>query len=338
MASRGARVVGRIFSWLIVIALVAAGVFAWVNWQWVDDTFQAFTARPTAEVVRIADRIELTGDGERVFYASHPALEEGEAFNESCADVPIAEGDHVLGCYADKEIFLFRVTDERLDGVVEVTAAHELLHAVYARFSAGERDTIDAAVAAEYERVTAEDPELAERMSVYDELAGASFANEMFAVMGTEVGGLNERLESTYGRWFADRDVVVSLYDSYHSVFTELQEQADALEAELDQMFTDIEAQKAQYDADLAQYNADVESFNARNEAYEFSGNPDEFSRLRNELEQRRSGLNASLESINANVESYNAKREELIALGRESEDLNAQLDSSAPPPEIATE
>ena len=35
----------------------------------------------------------------------------------------------VLGCYANREISIFNVTDQRLDGIREVTAAHEMLHA-----------------------------------------------------------------------------------------------------------------------------------------------------------------------------------------------------------------
>ena len=82
-----------------------------------------------AEISELADATGMSETGRRIFFASTPELDDADDFNTHC---PVDE-QIVLGCYTAREIYLYRVTDERLQGTNEVTAAHEMLHAAYER-------------------------------------------------------------------------------------------------------------------------------------------------------------------------------------------------------------
>ncbi len=79
----------------------------------------------------------MNDTGEKLFYVHDPQLLSSQAFNEQC---PAAEKSIVLGCYDGVGIYIFDVQDERLAGVEEVTAAHEMLHAAYDRLSPSRRN------------------------------------------------------------------------------------------------------------------------------------------------------------------------------------------------------
>ena len=85
-----------------------------------------------------------TGKARRLLYLNRPdVISDVRAFRERCS---FDERTIVLGCYrgGGRGIVIFGVTDPRLHGVEQVTAAHELLHAAYERLSAGDREAVDA--------------------------------------------------------------------------------------------------------------------------------------------------------------------------------------------------
>jgi hypothetical protein len=99
------------------------------------------------------------------------------------------------------------------------TAAHELLHAAYARLDPAERDEIDALVEAELLRVPAEN-------GVHGQIAASvgdrseNRANELFAYLGSQVvldGGFDPKLETYYARYFTDREALVDVFIAFES-------------------------------------------------------------------------------------------------------------------------
>lgn len=318
---------------LIVLVVAIAGVFAFHNRQAIDDHFtaQAFNASPG--LTELAASLNLTTAGERVFYASHPTLDASQRFNEQCANVEHSEEGYILGCYTKKRIHLFKVTDDRLAGIVEVTAAHELLHAVFWRLDRQDRTQLIERLGLLYEELAAEDPAIAQRMSVYSSLPEAAFANELFSVLGTEVRNLPEWLEQTYSEWFRDRSVILDFFDSYHSVFDDLKQRSTQLQDELAALREGVELRGASYSAAVEQFNADWQSFLDRNAAYEFSDDPDEFYRLRDEFYERRDWLSAELAALNADIARHEELRAELAALSSLNNELEQHLDSDFAPP-----
>lgn len=336
MSGRPGRIVRRIVAWACVSLLLVAAVLAYANRQLISDAFAANRYTPSAEMSLVVERIVPTTAGERIFFASQPTLSTGEVFSEQCAQVDHSEGGHVLGCFASGQIHLFDVTDERLSGIVEVTATHELMHAVFSRMSDTEQREIAERLRGVYEELAATDPALTERMSVYEHLSETGFANELHSVFATEVAVLPEWLEQHYARWLADRAVVVRQFDAYHQVFADLQQRGETLRAELDAMRSDIEARLASYEADVEQYNSDHRLFAVRNEAYEFSDNPAEFYRLRADFDLRREALEARRAQINADIATYETKLQELNEIAALNSELLQNLNSELSEPSEA--
>lgn len=333
MASSVGKAVGRVISVLIVLALISGGIFAYLHKQEISDHFAAQGFTPSSEIIALTAGLELTSTGERIFLATHPTLDASQRFNEQCAGVDHAEGSHILGCYVRDSIHLFQVVDERLLGIVEVTAAHELLHAAYARMSDRERQRLAGQLNELYEDLAEQDPELAGRMSLYSELSAAGFANELHSVLGTEVRELPVWAEEHYARWFENRGVILDHFDAYHAIFAEIQERAQSLQSEMTELREDVEARRTEYESGVVQFNLDVEEFNRRNAAFEFDGNEGEFWQLRWELEGRAVALNDERDAIQADIERYETMRQELAELSATSEELNQHLDSLHAPP-----
>jgi hypothetical protein len=333
MKGTARRIVTRVLSTFVVIAVLAAGVFAFVYRQDLQDHLAASQFEPTAQIVELTDRIELSDRGHRIFWATHPTLDASQSFNEQCARVEHIEEGHVLGCFVDGHIHLFEVTDERLNGIIEVTAAHELLHATFSRLSNERRASLVQDLNALFEELSASDPDLKERMEVYAGLSQTAFANELHSVLGTEVRELPEWLEQHYATWLQDRDVILDFFDSYHAVFDELTRRADELQTLMTDLRADVEGRSAQYEGDVEQFNREWTDFLRRNDAFEFSDDPDEFYRVRTEFYDWRDQLGEEREQLNRDIDRYEEMRAELLKLSELNNELTNQLDSDLAPP-----
>lgn len=332
MGSKMRTRVRRTLGFLVFFVVLGVGIFAFMHRQDIQDHFRATAFDPSPRTVEVMGQLELTSTGERVFLASQPTVDGSQRFNEQCADVDHSEQGHVLGCFTGDRIHLFDVPDVRVNGIVEVTAAHEVLHAAFARLGDGERAALSERLMTAFDVLSVENPELSERMAVYDHLSDAAFANELHSVLGTEVQELPAWLEEHYARWLSDRGALVDHFDAYHSVFIELQEQADEIDAEMTALRTDVEQRNLAYDEAVQQFNADAASFRSRNENFEFSSNPGEFERIRDELEVRRTELQTTLETLQADIDHYNELRDELTQLSKLSSELEQQLNSDLAP------
>lgn len=161
----------------------------------------------------LIDRMALTGEGRRVFLSARPVVVDD--LGELCGEAPDAgEGDDslvTLGCYRHTDrIFLLRGDGPFGNAMTLTTAAHELLHAAYARLTDSEKQTLGALLTVEVARLGADDPVLRQiDASVGDD--ERSRVNEQFAYLGSQVvlpGGFSEELEAFYARWMSDRDAL----------------------------------------------------------------------------------------------------------------------------------
>lgn len=326
---RGAKRALRVSIFLVIVIAVFV---AFTHKQDIQDHFKASNFNPSPRAEEVLEALQLTSTGERVFLASQPTVDGSQQFNEQCADVDHSEEGHVLGCFTRDRIHLFDVTDERVSGIVEVTAAHELLHAAFSRLGAGDRTALAEKLRNEYNVMSTTDPELVERMSVYEHLSDAAFANELNSVLGTEVRELPTWLEEHYAKWFENRAALIDDFDSYHSVFVGLQDQAESLQSEMTTLRADVEQRNLDYDDAVDQFNTDAADFRSRNERFEFSSDQDEFDRIRAELSERRSALQATLTTLQADIDHYNDLRKQLQDLSKVSTELAGKLNSDLAP------
>lgn len=296
------------------------------------DTVSFWRFQPTAAVAQLNDAIALTDQGTFLFYASQPSLDGNRTFDTNCDRKEANTA--ILGCYAAEKIYLFDVTDERLKGIEEVTAAHELLHAVYQRLSLTEKGEVDRLVDAEYETLKS-DTKLAQRMAFYDRTEPGERRNELHSIIGTEAQTVSPALEAHYAKYFKDRKKIVAYHDSYQQVFTELESQRETLSSQLDSLSKEIKRLSQQYNSDAQQLDADITTFNTRATNGSFSSQS-QFLQERASLVAKVDELTAQRAMINAKVAAYDKLRTQYNDTVTTSNDLYKSIDSSlAPAPKV---
>lgn len=312
---------------LLLLTVTAAGLY--LNRIAIQDTFAANSFEASREILDIKESIGLNDVGERIFLATEPAINDRDTFNQICQMTTHSEGGSLLGCYVNGNIHLFRIDDERLEGIMEVTAAHEMLHAAFDRMSTREAEAFQKRVTEYYREIRSENPALVERMSVYKGLSYVRFANELHSVLATEMSELPEWLEHHYSQWFDDRQKVVELFDSYSVFFSKLQaEGADILE-KLTALSNEIDVAIDAYSAEVRDFNVQWENFKERNDKFEFAKKPDEFYDIRDSLNEWRIDLESKSRSIENMINKHESLRKELEDLNHVSSDLRHSMDSS---------
>lgn len=316
---------GKRIAVVLNIALLLLAVWVFLNRQFVLDQIALFNYRPPAEIAAIARDTTMTDESKRYFYASHPVISDRAEFNVQCASHD--EQTAVLGCYNGKNIYLFNVTDPQLEGIKQVTAAHEMLHAAYQRLSPGERKTLDASLEIALKNINSE--RLQKMIDYYNKVEPGELLNEMHSILGTEVAKLDPALEDHYRRYFVDRQKIVNYAATYEKVFDTLQDQQQSLLQELKITAETINSATSAYNAAVGQLNADIESFKAEQASGALS--EDEQRAQIDALQTRQESLQRERERINQLTTDFNNKRSQLLTLNSEAEKLNSSINSQLP-------
>jgi len=304
--------------------IIAGATTAYLQRDNIRDLLTVWSYEPTAVVEGYIERSQMTDRGEFLFKASQPVVAGSAEFNETCGT--LEEGTGVLGCYipSSRLIFLFDVTDDRLDGVEEVVASHEMLHAAWDRMGSDEQKRIGVLlekVAAGY----ADDEDFSERMAVYARAEPGERLNELHSILGTEYADLGAELEKHYAEFFTDRAALVELHVASNAVLKDIDERTTALVAELDALYEEVESDNDRYVAGYDKLDKDVAAFNAKNNAYGFS-NQAEFDAERNALIARQNKLDKLYASIIKRDKIYKTKSAELEELNAQAASLNKEL------------
>ena len=313
---------------LIALLSVIVAAILFLNRQYIIDQISVWQYQPSGDIASLVERSGMSDQGEFHFYASQPKLQTAADFNETCERKERAMA--VLGCYNGQFIYIYNVTDAKLDGIREVTAAHEMLHAGYARLDEAQKQRIHELLDAEYEQLK-NDVAFAERLAFYDRTEPGERYNELHSIIGTEVASISDELEEYYQKYFDDRSKTVGLYEQYASVFHELQNRSEQLSQQLTQLGDEIERESALYNTNTSQFSADVDAFNQRAENGDFTSQA-AFEAERSQLISRGEALETRRQQINNNVTQYEALRAELMGIASESEALNRSIDSSLVP------
>lgn len=316
---------GIIASLIIFAVLTTGGVVAWVQRENIRDLVTVWNYEPTSDIVGYIERSRMSDRGEFLFKASQPVVQAGDDFNETCAAEE--EGTGVLGCYlpATRTILLFDVTDERLDGIEEVVAAHEMLHAAWDRMSVGERDSLAPLLEAEAAS-REDDKDFAERMAVYERVEPGERLNELHSIVGTELEEISPALEKHYAEFFSDRATVVALHVTSNGVFVELEKKTAALIAEMDDLREGVEADYKKYNSGFDKLNNDVDAFNAKANRPGGFATQYQFDQERAALMARQDSLESLYASIDKRADLYDSKLEELKKLNAQAAELNVGI------------
>ena len=273
-------------SLLFVVLGASALVLGLTKQQAARDWWALHDYTPPAAVAALSSDTAMTPTAQKLFYVNHPAIDDRKSFNTACSST--AEHTIVLGCYhgVDRGIYVFDVTDARLNGVKQVTAAHEMLHAAYDRLSASDKKHVDAMLT-DYYQHDLHDARIQQTIDAYKKSEPNDLVNEMHSIFGTEVASLPAPLEAYYTRYFSDRQKVVNYANAYQAEFSgrdarvkaydaqlsDLKSQIDSNTALLKSREGDIMSQRNQLEAyrnagATAAYNSGVDSYNAKVDAY----------------------------------------------------------------------
>jgi prefoldin subunit 5 len=320
---RAPWVVGTLAALLAVAVLVALAPWDPYRIQWFQDQYVVLTHPSTDDIVAIADATGMSDEGKLIFLASTPAVENADAFNADCS----VESEGTLGCFDGTDIYVFAVTDPRLQGTIEVTGAHEMLHAAYQRLTAGDRKNVDALVDQAVAALPKDDPVFA-AMELYPT---SQWPDEWHSRLGTEFADLPPALEAHYATYFDDRARVLDLEQKSTAQLDELQQQIDDLAAQVDDLDADVTKRSKAYDKALKNYNADVSAFNDRADSGGFSGQA-EFDAARTALVARGDELEQKRKALNTQIDKYNKLVDQLTSLDADYADLYHSLDSTGAP------
>ncbi|HJP81035.1 MAG TPA: hypothetical protein VJ841_01405 [Candidatus Saccharimonadales bacterium] len=323
---------GRTAALIVAVFSCLLAVIIFTNRQSIADQLAFWRYSAPQEIATLADRSGMSSRGRFLFYASQPALETATDFNGNCKKTEQATA--ILGCYVNNRIYIYNVDNPQLDGIREVTAAHEMLHVAYDRMSSGEKQRINALLEDEYAKLRT-DAEFADRMSYYARAEPGERDNELHSIIGTEVADIDPELEVHYKAYFTNRASVVSLHKKYAQVFADLSSKSDELTNQLNTLIDQINLDTKKYNTDASQLNSDISSFNARASSGDFSSQSD-FNVERAALEARVNQLESNRMAINQKVDQYNSIRDELLSLASQSDALNRSLNSTlAPAPSV---
>ncbi len=271
---------------LIAAALVAAVTIGATQQMRITDWWALRNYQPSSTIASLADDTTMNDAGRHIFYVNHPAVEAGSEFVQSC---PLGtEKTIVLGCYRSSQhgIYILSVSDARLKGVEQVTAAHEMLHAAYERLSKKDREYIDGLLTDFYESKL-KDKRIRNVLELYKETEPNDIIHEMHSIFGTELMVLTPELETYYARYFEKRERVAVYAGAYQKAFTSREAAVKSYDVQLANMKKKIEinntmlqdqaqdliAERAELDTfrrqgNIKKYNARVSHFNQAVEAY----------------------------------------------------------------------
>lgn len=313
---------------LLTALIASALIFGFAGWLFLNRTYVAdqisvWSFKPSVEVQSIDNKVGFADKGTFYFYASQPSVDSAETFNKGCPRQEV--GNPILGCYTMGKIYVYDVKNEQLDGIEEVTAAHEMLHAAWERMSDSEKKSVAALLRTEYAKVT--DVDFKERMDYYARTEPGEFENELHSIIGTEFTAISPELETYYKKFFKDRSRVVTMHQKYNAVFKDLESQSNTLFSQLETLGKSIETRTVQYNSDVTQLTADIQSFNSRADNGDFSS-ISQFNSERAALVARTTALSNDRDSLNSDIASYNLLYERYQSLSVQINELNSSIDS----------
>lgn len=311
----------------ILLVLLVVLAFVLTHPHTAGDWFRLYGYTPSSAVRQLVSVTGMTGKAEHLFYINRPELLDKSQFRQRCPRYD--EQTIVIGCFlsGQRGIYVLSVEDERLEGVEEVTAAHEMLHAAYERLDRGERATIDKLLQ-QYADNGLQNERIVEALEGYRKSEPGQELNEMHSMFGTEIASLPAELEEYYAQYFTSRQTVVKAAERYQAAFTSRQtsikqydEQLESLSVQIKTNTQSLERQGAIIDQErnlldahrqsgnIDAYNAGVEPFNAKVNAY--------------------NGLLATTREM---IERYNKLVSERNAIAAQTVELQQAIDSSSLP------
>jgi hypothetical protein len=308
---------------IFVLVILASIVMVWKHNQ-ILDWSAARNYQPSSTITQYVADTTMTPDAKRLFYANRPVIEDKVDFNIHCKAT--ATEVATLGCYTGNRqgIYIYHVTDARLNGVQQVTAAHEMLHQAYQRLSAKQKKEIDGWLNDAYKKI--QDPAILSQLETYKKTEPGQLNNELHSILGTQVAGLSSELEGYYKHYFTDRDRIVQYYGQYQSEFDQRRKQIAAYDAQLTPMGEQIKTDKQALDAQESQIDqrrAQLDAYLAKDQITEYNAAVPGYNALIADYRNR-------VKNLNNLINQYNSILDQRNAIAVQERDLQKALDSNS--------
>lgn len=218
----------------------------------------------------------MTKEAQRLFLAARPKIRD-EA--ELGADCRRTSSVHALGCLVltkrcrtgagrttcsrQTQIYLLDIPQADLRDLMNVAAAHEVLHAAYTAMPDDERERLDQELEAALGQL--DQCRVSARLGAYSGRVGERRLNELHSILATEFASLSASLETHYSKYFSNRQRVVDA----DRVLGDREKELCGLEARLDRRDARIaalerELQRLRSSGNVPAHNARVPAFNAQ--------------------------------------------------------------------------
>ncbi len=279
---------GHIVIIVFLVLIAGASVWSFFNFTTIRDWYILLNYNPPSTIQALASYDTMTPYATKLFYVNKPLIESKTAFAIQCPGS--SDSTHVIGCYhsGDNGIYLLNVTDSRLNGIIQVTAAYEMLHAGYARLSSSTKTKIDNAMWQYYSSANISSA-IKQQMASYAISEPGAKYDELYSVLGTEVGPIPSYLENHYKIYFSNRAKIVAAYNGYQSAFNDRQQEIASIKAQLAVLKDQINALESSLSTLQSQLNSQ-----------QLTLNNDRFS-------NNFYAYNSAVNSYNATVNQYNS-------------------------------
>ncbi len=334
MLNKKHKYTGSIISLIVSVVIIAFSGWVVLNGRYIFDQLSVWRYQPSSAIASIYERAGMSEKGKFYFYTGSPVVISAEEFDVSCQKQE--EKSAILGCFSMGRIYIRDITDNQLDGIEEVTAAHETLHAVWDRMSESERQSLGVLLEAEYKKINS--PSLTERMAYYDRNEPGEHFNELHSIIGTEITDIDSNLDVYYSQYFSNRNKVVALHGGYQQLFDSVQAQADTLLVELNALAADLKTSITQYNNDVADINTQSNNLKDSLNSIDRTNNVEvnKFNTTRQALVLRMNQIEILRSTVNLKSEAYNTKLEQYNQLVVKSNKLTQSLNGTlAPPPTL---
>lgn len=311
---------------LVTVVLVSV-ILVWQRQNIVDE-IRLHTYTPTATISSLVQDDELTPYAKKLLYINQPELiSSRKTFNTYC---PVgSEQTIVLGCYHAKQngIYLFAVSDSQLNGVEQVTTAHEMLHAAYDRLSSAERTQVDGWLE-DYYQHDLHDPRVLSEIAAYKKTEPNAVVNEMHSVFGTEIVNLPPQLETYYDHYFVNRQRITDYAAAYQQNFTTRETEVTQDDTQLAQLKTTITTNEAALQTQSAQLSTELQNLEQTNAA----GDIDSYNVQVPGYNQAVTAYNKLITTTKSLIDQYNQLVATRNSIALQAQNLENELSGTLTP------
>ncbi|NJM95086.1 MAG: hypothetical protein HC792_01090 [Acaryochloridaceae cyanobacterium CSU_5_19] len=306
----------------------------WGGWMLYRQVFPPIYLPSSPKIAQLALETTMTEKAQQLFYKQDPEIAPKGKFHNLCRNVTGHTKETILlGCFTSDgnqgKIVIQSVTEPRLAGMMEMTAAHEMLHAAYQELSSQERQRLSPRLKQAVQRV--KDANLLSVLKAYAAGDPEIYLNELHSHLGTTLSELGDPvLEKHYRQYFQDRQQVVAFAQRSRSVLASIETQVQALEPQLNALESSLKEEKdkiqrAEEDLKtsrqtLEQMQANLTGLKQQAEASFSRGN----ANLVAQYEQARSLYNAEVENYNWQVQSL---QNQVTQFGKKLETYNQKVE-----------